>query len=100
MRLGVMWYATTVGAAGADGKHIGYLELSRRALSTKAARFRVCDAALYDVFSPDYSRTPSVEEACSRRKAFGAGRCDRTKNAAQANDRAWGWGPPRHGNGR
>ena len=34
-----------------------------------------------------------VEEVRSRRKAFGARRSDRTKNAAQAHDRAWGWEP-------
>jgi tungstate transport system substrate-binding protein len=32
--------------------------------------------------------TPHVEEVCSRRKAFGAGRCDRTKSALQARDTA------------
>jgi hypothetical protein len=28
-------------------------------------------------------------------KSLGAGRSDRMKNAAQAGDTAWGWGPPR-----
>src|SRR6185503_13336605 len=36
-----------------------------------------------------------VEEAHSRRKAFGAGRSDPMKNAAQACDTAWGCSPTR-----
>jgi hypothetical protein len=39
LRLGVLWYKTHLGSAGADGKHVGYL---------KQRRYRTCDPELWD----------------------------------------------------
>jgi hypothetical protein len=41
---------------------------------------------------PDIDAQPNRSFA---KKTVEAGRFDRIKNASQASDKAWGWGPPR-----
>lgn len=51
LKLGVIWYATNLGSAGADGKHIRYLALGSEQVPRRLERtLRVCDRTLYDSF--------------------------------------------------
>jgi hypothetical protein len=50
-RLGIIWYATQLGARGGDGKHTTYLDTKLAKPSSRRAReYRACDPVLYDTF--------------------------------------------------
>src|SRR5687768_1862994 len=48
--LGVIWYYSSVPSRADDGRHLGYLQLTRPVISKSADRFRQCDPGLFDLF--------------------------------------------------
>jgi len=49
--LGVLWYRTHLGTAGADGKHVGYL---------KQRSYRACDPDLWDEMAQRFDSAQRV----------------------------------------
>jgi hypothetical protein len=60
LSLGVIWYATTLGSQGNDGKHVAYLDLGGSLVSSRSDRYRGCDVGLYDLFRKTLLKPGSI----------------------------------------
>lgn len=60
LNLGVFWYATNLGTASADGKHLSYLGDDESQLTPRVRLFSDCDAEMFSAFRRAVSGSRSI----------------------------------------